>query len=108
MTIYTQGARVEREHCHRAVDEEGAILSLRGAGSKSYSKGQKYKIDTIDVFKDRIRVTQHKKKGHIPKTEVFKLLELQRLVPDNVKVYVGDSKGIKHIEDKGITGLLFK
>ena len=72
------------------------MLSLRGAGSKCYGK---YKIDTVDIFKDKIRLIQHKKKGHIPKTEVVKLVNLQRLLPNNVDVYIGDKDGIKHIDD---------
>jgi len=108
MTIYQQGARVEREHCHLAI-KDGALLSLRGAGSKSYGR---YKIDVIDVFPKEselgIRLIQHKKKGYIPKTEIVKLLDLQRRVPNNVKVYVGTSSELIHIEDKKITRLLFE
>jgi hypothetical protein len=95
-------------HCHEAL-KEGAVLALRGAGSKSYGN---YKIDTIDIFpkgsKVEIRLIQHKKRGYINKQDVVRLLELQKIVPDNVVVYVGDKDGILPVEDKKITGLLFK
>lgn len=102
MTIYSQGANIERNHCKRAI-REGALVSLRGAGSKSYGP---YKIDTIDIFPDKIRVTQHKKRGHIAKTQIVKLLELQRKCPSNVEIYIGDTGGLKHINE--CVKLLFK
>lgn len=104
MTIYQQGARIERLHCHRAI-KEGALLSLRGAGSKNYGK---YKIDVVDVFPDKIRLIQHKKKGHIPKKEVVKLLDLQKRVPDNVEVFIGDAIGLTHIKNKKSVKLIFE
>jgi len=91
MSRYQQGANLERRECHVAISG-GALLALRGAGSKSYGK---YKIDTIFVFKDKVVLTQYKKSGKIAKRDLVALLELQRKVPEFIEIRVGTTSETK-------------
>jgi len=51
--LYQQGANLERKQCHEAISG-GALIAMRGAGSKCYSKENKYKIDTIFIYEGKI------------------------------------------------------
>lgn len=83
MTKYQQGARLERLACHKAI-EEGAICSIRAAGSKSYGK---YKLDVVHIFKDKVILEQHKK-GLMSKKEKDGLKELAELLMEPIPVIV--------------------
>lgn len=99
--LYAQGADLEREHCHNAISN-GALVAMRGAGSKCYSKDNKYKLDTIFIYQNKIVLSQHKKRGNIEKRDLINLMELQRelqkLIP-NIEVCVGSSSNLKKVAD---------
>jgi len=101
--LYNQGAELERKHCHLAISG-GALIAMRGAGSKCYSKENKYKIDTIFIYKDRIVLSQHKKRGIIKKKDLACLIELQNLIP-NIEVCIGSSNKLTNVKE--LIGELF-
>ena len=104
MTRYEQGRRLESEHCKRAV-EEGAFLALRGAGSRCYGK---YKVDTVDINKERIRLIQWKKKGAIKKKDLVGLVKLQQILtePLRVEICLGTNEKIENVS--GCIHLIFE
>lgn len=103
MTKYTRGSNLERRHCHEAI-EDGAVVAVRGAGSKSYGK---FKIDTVFLYRDKVVFCQQKI-GKIGKTELFGLMQLQKIFskPVNVEVSVGTCDGITPVNS--MIGRLFK
>jgi len=101
--LYNIGAKLEREHCHNAISG-GALVAMRGAGSKCYSKENKYKIDTIFIYKDKIVLAQHKKRGIIKKKDLAGLIELQNLIPI-IEVCVGSSDKLMNVKE--LAGELF-
>ena len=101
--LYNQGAELEREHCHLAINQ-GALIAMRGAGSKCYSKENKYKVDTIFIYKDKIVVSQHKKRGIIEKKDLASLIELQNMLP-NIEVCIGSSDKLVNVKE--MVGELF-
>jgi len=105
MSLYDQGANVERKHCHLAISG-GALVAIRGAGSKSYSRESKYKIDTIFIYQDKVVLAQHKKRGSIQKKDLVRLMELQSMLPGFIKVCVGDSKKLRNVNE--LIGDIFK
>ena len=99
MTIYQQGANIEREACKNAI-RSGYLIAMRGAGSKCYSKNGKYKIDTIFIKKNEVVLVQHKKTGKISQQELENLIRLQKKLP-NCKVMIGDKNGLKEVVKNG-------
>lgn len=90
---YRQGVILERAGCKKAV-AEGALLAGRFASSKNWGV---YKIDTVEIYDNRVVLTQYKK-GAMSKKEKDGLKELAELLIEPVPVivrYVERKKEVK-------------
>ncbi len=88
---YRQGANIERLAVNKAI-EDGALLSGRFAGSKCRGK---YKIDVLELWKDKIILTQYKK-GKITKKERDDLNELAGILDHPLPIEVKIVERIKN------------
>lgn len=87
MSRYAKGAQLERDTIKAGI-KSGAILGMRGAGSKSYGQ---LKVDVVLLYEDRLVLIQCKKSKQRNFKEkkqfhIVKLPETVRVLRDFIEV----------------------